>query len=122
MFHPLADLLNTYITLQVMGWEDRPRQVLVLDAHPPGPLDLLWPVAAAGGGSDALAAIQRAQAAGSQQQQQQQHGGAVHPWDVPLPAGGSGSWGGTGGRLLVRRVADFKVGCIGYVQLCKPRT
>ena len=56
------------------------------------------------------------------QQQQQQHGGAVHPWDVPLPAGGSGSWGGTGGRLLVRRVAGFKVGCIGYVQLCKPRT
>ncbi|KAI7846398.1 hypothetical protein COHA_000109 [Chlorella ohadii] len=108
VFHTFTDLLNTYITLQVMGWEDRPRQVLVLDAHPPGPLDLLWPVAAAGGGSDALAAIQRAQAAGSQQQQQQQHGGAVHPWDVPLPAGGSGSWGGTGGRLLVRRVAGFK--------------
>lgn len=102
-----------------MGWEGTPRQVLILDAHPPGPLDLLWPVAAAGGGPAALAAVQQAQAAGSQQQQRQQQqlssrsrsGGQVHPWDVPLPAGGDGDSRDTrGDRLLVRRVEDYKVG------------
>ena len=108
----VADLLNTYIALQVMGWEGEQRQVLILDAHPPGPLDLLWPVAAAGGGPVALAAVQLAQAAGAAQQVQQlqQAGGGrsdgkVHPWAVPLPASG-----GTAGRLLVRRVEEYKVG------------
>ncbi|PRW45163.1 EGF domain-specific O-linked N-acetylglucosamine transferase [Chlorella sorokiniana] len=115
VFHTFTDLLNTYITLKVMGWEDKPRQVVILDAHPPGPLDLFWPVAAAGGGPTAFAAVQQAQAAGSQQRQQQQLGShsrdgeQVHPWDVPLPASSGGTWGGSNGdRLLVRRVEDFK--------------
>lgn len=97
--------MNVFVTLRVLGWEAQPRQVVILDAHPPGPLDALWPVVAAGGGPAALSALQQAQ-------QQQAAGGSaggsnqsgVHPWDVRVPdasmAGGS--------RLLVRRVDDFK--------------
>lgn len=43
-----ADMLNVYITLLVLGWQDVPRQVLILDEHPPASLDILWPLVAAG--------------------------------------------------------------------------
>ena len=96
-----ADLLNVYITLVLLGWEGQARQVVMLDSHPPGPLDVLWPVAAAGGGTAALAAVRLAR--------QQQGGGSSsgsrsHPWDVAMQSGGSGAGGGT--TPLVRRVED----------------
>jgi hypothetical protein len=106
-FRP-ADLLNVYITLILLGWEGKARQVVMLDSHPPGPLDVLWPVAAAGGGSAALAAVRLAR--------QQQGGGGGgggssgsrnHPWDVALQSGGSLGSGPGGTTPLVRRVEDL---------------
>ena len=41
-------MLNVYITLTMLGWGSAPWQVLILDAHRPASLDLLWPVVAAG--------------------------------------------------------------------------
>lgn len=101
-------MLNVYITLKVLGWEGHARQVVILDSHPPGPLDALWPVAAAGGGTAALAAVRQAQAQESVGGSSVGGGGSssgVHLWDVRLP--GTGSAAGSG-RILVRRVEDFK--------------
>ena len=56
VFHTLTDLLNVHITLHMLGWEDKPHQVLLLDSHPAGPLDPLWAAVAAGGGLQALSA------------------------------------------------------------------
>lgn len=67
-------------------------QVIILDAHPPGPLDILWPVAAAGGGPAALALARQLESRG------------LHPWGARVPTGDSG----TGSRLLVRRVEDLQ--------------
>ncbi|GAB4817514.1 hypothetical protein N2152v2_004560 [Parachlorella kessleri] len=55
VFHTLTDMLNVYITLLMLGWQDAPRQVLILDEHPPASLDILWPLVAAGGGAEVLA-------------------------------------------------------------------
>ena len=55
VFHMLTDMLNAYISVRTMGWEGLPRQVVLLDNHPPGPFDPLWAAIAAGRGKDALA-------------------------------------------------------------------
>lgn len=103
VYHTFTDLLNVYISVAVMGWQSCARQVVILDNHPPGPLDMLWPVVAAGGGSAVLPAVR---------QLLQQPG--AHPWDVRLQDAGADSGvgvdvGGPDGRLLVRKVSDFKV-------------
>ena len=55
VFHTMTDLLNVYITLRMLGWDLRaPRQVILLDSHPRGALDGLWPAIAAGGGASFL--------------------------------------------------------------------
>lgn len=52
VFHTMTDLLNVYITLRVLRWDvHAPRQIVLLDSHPHGPLDALWPAVAAGGGA-----------------------------------------------------------------------
>lgn len=94
-----------YITLSVLGWEGRPRQVLMLDAHPPGPLDILWPVVAAGGGTAALAAVRTKQATAIASVRGGGTALVPHPWDVPLP---EADGGGSGGRLLVRRAGELQ--------------
>ncbi|KAL4448126.1 hypothetical protein ABPG75_005345 [Micractinium tetrahymenae] len=103
VYHTMTDLLNVFVTLRMLGWEHQPRQVVMLDAHRPGPLDILWPVAAAGGGPAALAMARELEAQG------------FHAWEARAPAAGSASSRGTGsrqgqhgGRLLVRRVEDLK--------------
>ena len=55
VFHMLTDMLNSYISVRTMGWEGLPRQVVLLDDHPPGPFDPLWAAVAAGRGREALA-------------------------------------------------------------------
>ena len=114
-----ADLLNVYITLMLLGWEGQARQVVMLDSHPPGPLDVLWPVAAAGGGTAALAAVRLARqqqgvdgsgggggdAGRSRSGSRGGSRGGNHPWDVALQSGGSGT--GRGSTPLVRQVGDF---------------
>ncbi|KAK9819676.1 hypothetical protein WJX72_000981 [[Myrmecia] bisecta] len=55
VFHTLTDILNVYISLRMLGWLGLKRQVVLLDAHPDGPLDGLWAAVAAGGGLDAIA-------------------------------------------------------------------
>ncbi len=52
VFHTMTDVLNAYITLRMLGWESGPRVVVLLDAHPPGPLDGLWGGVVAGGGRE----------------------------------------------------------------------
>lgn len=52
VFHTFTDVLNAFITMRMLGWEQRPRLVVLLDAHPPGPLDGLWAGVVAGGGRD----------------------------------------------------------------------
>jgi len=54
VFHMLTDMLNVHISVRTMGWEGRPRQVVLLDNHPPGPFDALWAAVAAGRGRSAL--------------------------------------------------------------------
>ena len=65
VFHTLADLLNVYITLHMLGWEGEEHQVLLLDSHPAGPLDPLWAAVAASGGLQALRAPWNATGAGT---------------------------------------------------------
>ena len=51
VFHTLTDILNVYLSTKLLGWDQRPFQILLLDDHPEGPLDPLWPaIAAAEGG------------------------------------------------------------------------
>ena len=110
-----ADLLNVWITLELLGWQHEERQVLILDAHRIGPLDVLWPVAAAGGGPAVLPAAREAVRQGGtpwdvrlpqrQQQQQQQQAPPQSEGGGASEEGGGGSSGS--GRLLVRRVADL---------------
>jgi hypothetical protein len=99
-----ADLLNVYISLVILGWERSPRQVVMLESHEQGPLDMLWPVVAAGGGTAVLPAVRRAM---------QQPGG--HPWDARLEDAAASSLGsgrgGASGRLLVRRASEYEVSC-----------
>ena len=55
VFHTMTDMLNVYITLRMLRWDvHAPRQVILLDSHPQGPLDGLWPAVAAGGGASLL--------------------------------------------------------------------
>ena len=42
VFHTLTDILNVYISTQLLGWSERPFQIILLDDHPKGPLDSLW--------------------------------------------------------------------------------
>lgn len=42
VFHTMTDLLNVFISLRLLQWEDVSFQIVLLDSHPPGPLDLLW--------------------------------------------------------------------------------
>ena len=56
VFHTMTDLLNVFITLEMLAWHDKDRQVVLLDDHPQGPLDPLWPAIAAGHGYSALQA------------------------------------------------------------------
>lgn len=52
VFHTMTDLLNVYITTRFLGWgEEQPFHVLLMDNHPPGPLDSLWPSIATGNGT-----------------------------------------------------------------------
>ena len=51
VFHTLTDILNVYISTKMLGWDQIPFQIILLDDHPKGPLDVLWPaIAAAEGG------------------------------------------------------------------------
>jgi hypothetical protein len=54
VFHMLTDMLNVYISVRTMSWEGVPRQIVLLDDHPTGPLDPLWAAVAAGQGRGAL--------------------------------------------------------------------
>ncbi len=54
VFHMLTDMLNVFITLRMLGWGGRDRQVVLLDNHPPSPFDPLWAAVAGGGGLAAL--------------------------------------------------------------------
>lgn len=52
VFHAFTDVLNAFITMRMLAWDAGPRLVVLLDAHPPGPLDGLWAGVVAGGGRD----------------------------------------------------------------------
>lgn len=54
VFHFMTDLLNVYISLRMLGWDRSPYQILLMDDHPPGPMDPLWAAVATERGRPAL--------------------------------------------------------------------
>ncbi len=101
VFHSMTDLLNVFVTLRMLQWDWRaPRQIILLDSHPQGPLDGLWPAVAAGGGPSFLNGPTHALSSGMELLPLLRHA-CMKGLPRGRPARGRGGGGGGGGGSSV---------------------